>query len=309
MRKIVVIVGPTASGKSDLAVHVAQKCNGEVISADSRQVYRGLNVGTGKITPEEMQRIPHHLLDIVDPGTVFSAHDFVLAGRRAIEDIASRGRIPIVAGGTAFYIDALIGAISLPSQKPNEELRALLEKRSTEELLLEIEDKDPRRASMLTRHDERNNKRRLIRTLEVIDAQGVVPLAKGTPLYDVLWIGIDVPRPLLRERIHARLLSRMQDGMLEEARVLHESGVTYERMDDLGLEYRYLAKVLQGEVAVEDMIPALEAKIWRYAKRQCMYWSRNKKINWFTREPFDAITPLVKTFLKENRDENLPLSA
>src|SRR5580693_2616583 len=130
MQKVLVIVGPTASGKSALAVALAKKFKGEIISADSRQVYRGLNIGTGKITKREMRGVPHHLLDVVSPKKIFTAHDFVTHARRAISNIAKRGKLPIIAGGTGFYIDALVGRIVLPDVPVDEKLRARLEKKS-----------------------------------------------------------------------------------------------------------------------------------------------------------------------------------
>src|SRR3989344_3885695 len=158
-QKVLVIVGPTSSGKSALAVELARTFGGEVISADSRQVYRGLNIGTGKISKREMRGVRHHLLDEVSPHRIFTAHDFVEKGRAAISDIAMRGKLPIIAGGTGFYIDALVGKIALPNVPPNKKLRAQLEKKTAKQLFTMLKKRDPRRAKSIDPH----NKRRLVR--------------------------------------------------------------------------------------------------------------------------------------------------
>ena len=171
--KILVVVGPTASGKTGLAIELAKRFNGEVISADSRQVYRGLDIGTAKTTKEEMDGVPHHLIDVADPKEVYNASDFKQGAEAAIADIVARGKLPIVAGGTFFYVDILLGRVALPDVPPNEQLRKKLEEKSAAELYQELQAKDPRRAAEI----DPQNKRRVIRALEIARELDYVQLA------------------------------------------------------------------------------------------------------------------------------------
>lgn len=274
--KIIVIVGPTASGKSDLAVKIAKEKNGEVISADSRQVYKGLDIGTGKITKKEMKGVPHHLLDVVSPKQTFTVALFKRKAEKAITDIISRGKIPIICGGTGFYIDALVFDMDIPEVPPNKVLREKLEKKSLEQLFKELQKLDPERAEEI----DVKNKVRLVRAIEIAKTIGKTPKIKKSDKYDVEWIGIDWPDEILKERIHTRLIKRIKSGMIKEAQNLHEKGLSYKRMEALGLEYRYLARFLKNEITCEQMISELSTKIWQYAKRQRMWFKRNKDINW-----------------------------
>lgn len=277
-KKLLVIVGPTASGKSDLAVKLAKKHDGEVVSADSRQVYKGLDIGTGKITLEEMQGIPHHLLDVVDPQEQFDVTQFKKLADEAIADIHARGKLPILAGGTGFYIEAVVDGIVPPEVPPNKELREQLEKKGVAELFEELKEKDPKRAKVM----DPENKRRIIRAFEIIDTLGTVPPREKNERFDTTIIGIDVDPDTLKQKIYDRLISRIDAGMIEEAKKLHENGLSRERMDQLGLEYRYLAKHLQGELSKEEMIEVLSHKIWQYAKRQLLWFKRDPRIDWIT---------------------------
>lgn len=277
MQKIIVIVGPTASGKSSLAVKLAKKLKGEVISADSRQVYKGLDIGTGKITKKEMHGVPHHLLDVASPKKVFTANEFVELGRKAIDDIISRGKMPIICGGTGFYIDALLGRIALPAVPPNPKLRAQLAKKTAAQLFAMLTKLDPRRAKDI----DAQNPVRLIRAIEIAKALGNVPASKPEPLpYAIEWIGLKPDEKKLRTKIHKRLHDRMKYGMLREAERLHNAGLSYKRMDQLGLEYRYLALLMQKKIDRAEMLEKLENEIWQYAKRQLTYFKKNPEIEW-----------------------------
>jgi len=294
--KVIAIVGPTASGKTALSITLAQKFNGEVISADSRQVYRGLDLGTGKVTTEEMADVPHHLLDIVDPKTdTYTGADFVRDASTAVADISSRGHLPIIAGGTFFYLDLLRGLRSSAPVPPNETLRAELEQKSTEELSAELTRLDPRRASTI----DHANRRRLIRALEVINTLGHVPetTVADSP-YDMFILGIDVPVDTLNERIYKRIIDRIEQGMIEETNTLHESGVSWERMASFGLEYRSIGSYLQGHLTKDAMIEELAAKTRQFAKRQRLWLKHDKSIIWL---PFpvdtDKAVATVQTFL------------
>ncbi|MBI2612583.1 tRNA (adenosine(37)-N6)-dimethylallyltransferase MiaA [Candidatus Kaiserbacteria bacterium] len=293
-QKILVIIGPTSSGKSALAIELARKFNGEVISADSRQVYKGLNIGTGKITKKEMGSVRHHLLDVAWPKKIFTAQNFVVQGRKAIADIAARGKLPIVAGGTGFYIDTLLGRIALPDVPPNQELRAKLEQKTIKQLFALLKSKDPRRARSIDSH----NKRRLIRALEIVSALGKVPNNDLRGRYSILWIGLSAPIKILEKEILIRLRVRIRGGMVGEARWLHKAGLTYRRMEQLGLEYRALARHLQGKISHDQMVHELNHNIRRYAKRQLTYWKRNRSIHWFNPMRREKICKLVGMWLR-----------
>ena len=264
---ILCIVGPTASGKSSRAVAEARTRGGEVISVDSRQVYRGLDIGTEKISTVEMQGVPHHLIDICSPKERYSAGDFVQDARRLIQEITSRGKVPILAGGTHFYFNALFQGLP-EGVNPNPEFRETLEKFSNEELYARISTVDPRRAQDL----DPQNRRRLIRALEIIASSGIVParqVLNGNHLkqYDVEWIVIDPSRELLVERINTRLKNALAHGLVEEVRRVREE-VGDARLNELGLEYKIIGEFLRGERTEASLLPTLSAKLWQYARRQ-----------------------------------------
>lgn len=259
--KILCVIGPTASGKTARAVSEALTRGGEVISVDSRQVYRSLDIGTEKIRPEEMRGIPHHLIDIREPEEIYSAGDFVHDASCLIEDVTARGKLPILAGGSHFYFDALLHG--LPAETPpNPALRARLEALSDEKLLKHIEEADPERAAAL----DPKNRRRLIRALEIIETHGHVPHRKPLHGYDVEWILLE-PGRKLRERIDARLSEAFERGLVEEVRSVR-ARVGDERLDELGLEYRVIGEFLRGEREEALLMQALSAKLWQYARRQ-----------------------------------------
>ena len=282
MQKVLIIVGPTASGKSALAVHLARRFHGEVISADSRQVYRGLDIGTGKISKREMKGVPHHLLDVASPKHVFSAGDFVRHARKEIDMIYHINRLPIIVGGTGFYIDALVGRVALPEVAPNAALRKRLRGKSASQLFLMLKRADPSRATSMNTPSERNNKVRLIRALEIAAAFDSIPMNDiVSRSYDALWLGIAPSIHALEGRISKRLAERLKRGMVGEAKKLHAAGLSYRRMEELGLEYRSLARHLQGRISKDEMIAEISRDIRRYAKKQLAYWKRNKHIKWF----------------------------
>ncbi len=293
--RIIVILGPTASGKSSLAIHLSQKWNGEIISADSRQVYRGMNLGTGKITKSEMRGIPHHLIDIINPEEQFSVAEYKKFGQKAINSITSKSKIPFVCGGTGLYIDTLLDKISLPEVPPNPKLRKMLEKRTTSELFGMLKKIDASRAKKIDKH----NQVRIIRSIEIVKKLGKVPplWKKNTP-YDVLYIGL-YPKDL-ETRIKKRLLKRIRQGMIAEVNNLHKNGLSWKRMEALGLEYRYVSRYLRNQISKEEMLHQLTGEIIKYAKRQMTWFKANDKIMWFDqniKNNSKQINNLVNKFL------------
>lgn len=283
--KVLVIVGPTASGKSDLAVHLAKKFKGEIISADSRQVYNGLNIGTGKITKKKMQGIPHHLLDVADPKKQFSASQYKDLGSRVLEKIINKNKLPIVVGGTGFYIDILSCSINFPDVAPNQKLRKELAKKDIEELLKLLKGKDPIRAKEV----DQNNKVRIIRAIEIAEVLGSVPKLKPSDSpHEFIYVGLLPEKVDLDKRIYERLIKRLP-GIILEVKNLQKNGMSWKRMHELGLEYRYVSQYVQRKLSKDEMIEKLYREIRHYAKRQMTWFKRNKSIKWFEPSEYKEI--------------------
>lgn len=292
---VIAVVGPTASGKSALAVEIARLVGGEVISADSRQVYMGLDIGTGKVTKSEMRGVPHHLLDVANPKRAMSVVQYERRATRAIRDILKRGKVPIVCGGTGLYVDAVLTSASFPAVPPNAKLRKELERLSPEKLFEKLKKLDPIRAKTI----DAKNPRRLIRAIEIATKLGSVPArTPAVERYDTLYIGLTLGKEELSKRIHTRLLARMRRGMIAEARKLHEQGLSWKRMESLGLEYRFLAQFLQNKISKAEMLELLEIAIRQYSKRQMIWFKRNKNIKWFRPDENKKILKEVRKFLK-----------
>lgn len=268
--KIIVVCGPTSAGKSDKAVELAIQHNGEIISADSRQVYKGLDIGSGKITTEEMKGIKHYLLDVADLKEVFTVEDFVTLGEQAIQEILSKGKLPIICGGTGFYIDALVHSSQFPAVPPNPELRSKLEALSLEQLQNELQELDPERFQNI----DIQNPVRLVRAIEIASVLGKVPPVYKESKYDIEYVYLDLPDEILEKRIYDRIITRLDTGMIDEVKRLYKEGVSYERMKQLGLEYRYIAMHLLNELTYENMISELNTKTWQYAKRQRKWFKK-----------------------------------
>jgi len=302
--KTIVILGPTAVGKTTISIEIAKALDGEVVSADSRQVYRGLDIGSGKVTPSEMNGVPHHLINIANPEEIFSVSDYLHLGRESLNDILTRKKVPVVVGGTGFYIDALLGNISLPNVPADPSLRFQLSGFSLEELNAELQNLDPERTKTI----DTKNPVRLIRAIEIARALGATPQSAPEAPYNVLYIGLTLPLTQLQEKIRTRLLARLELGMLDEAIRLHAHGLSWERMENLGLEYRYMARHLQEHISYEEMVAQLELEIRHYAKRQMTWFKRNKDIQWFTPNTVDGFNPeqkkeilaLTKNFISPN---------
>ncbi|MEK7460043.1 MAG: tRNA (adenosine(37)-N6)-dimethylallyltransferase MiaA [Patescibacteria group bacterium] len=294
-KSLIVILGPTASGKSDLAVEIARMFNGEVVSADSRQVYKGLDIGTGKITKKEMRGILHHLLDVVNPKRRFFLPEYQKQATQAIDEIQKRGKTPILCGGTGFYIQSIVDGIIVPEVPPNEDLRKKLSKKSADELFMMLKKFDPKRAKSI----DAKNPVRLIRAIEIARALGSVPkLSSRPPSYNILQIGIDVERDELKEKITKRLAKRLRIGMVAEATHLHEKGLSWKRMRELGLDYRALADLITKKTNLKEFKEVMLKESMDYAKRQMVWFKRDKKIRWFKLNEKEKIIREVRKFLK-----------
>ena len=275
--KLIVIVGPTATGKSELAVRLAKKFNGSVVSADSRQVYAGMNIGSGKITKKEMHGIPHYLIDVASPRVQFSVARYQKLANTAIDDIRRNGRMPIICGGTGLYIQSIVDGDAIPEVKPDWELRKKLEEKTPSQLFSMLKTLDPRRAKTI----EKSNPRRLIRAIEIIKKTGhAVPEFKKEILpYPVLMIGLKFSRDQISKRISKRLAKRLKSGMIAEIDRLRKS-LSWKRLESFGLEYRFAALYVQKKISKAEMIERIQKESEHYAKRQMTWFGRDRRIKW-----------------------------
>ncbi|MBO4560177.1 MAG: tRNA (adenosine(37)-N6)-dimethylallyltransferase MiaA [Lachnospiraceae bacterium] len=295
MNKLVIIAGTNASGKSGLGIELAQKYGAEIVSADSRQVFKGLDLGSGKVTAEEMKGVPHHLLDVAEPNEFFSLSHYQKLAYAAIDDIHARGGRPFLVGGTGLYVNAVADGYNLNDAEPDPAIRQQVESMSLEELTELIRQKNP---GALERLDLKN-KRRLERAAEKALA------GKGTelpsePRYETLMIGVTWPRDVLYERIRERLDRRLKEGMIEEVENLRANGATDEFLYKLGLEYRYILMYLRGEFADFDAFyDKLFMEIRHLAKEQMTWFRKRTDINWIDmqKEPFEEASRLIDGFL------------
>ena len=292
--KLIAVMGTNASGKSGLGIELAARYGGEVVSADSRQVFRGLDLGSGKITPEEAKGVPHHLIDVCEPGEFFSMADFQRLAYAAIDDILSRGKLPFLVGGTGLYVDAVIDGYELSEIEPDLELRAHLETFETPALYEMLKEKLPD-----TQIDPKN-RNRVMRALERLAADDYHP-GRRSPRYEVLKLGVTWPREILKQRIDERLERRLRQGMIEEVKGLMDAGVSTEFLTKLGLEYRYITEYLLGKWTYDQMLDELARAIKRFAKRQMTWFRKEENLHWLdmSADPIGQATALIDSFLSE----------
>lgn len=291
---LVAIVGPTATGKSEIAIDLAEEFNGEIVSADSRQVYRGMDIGTGKVLTEQQGRIPHYLLDVADPTDTYTVAQYQVAAIEQITDIQERGRLPFLVGGTGLYVQAVVDNLKIPAVPPQPKLRAELQKLSHDKLVDRLKAVEPVDYATI----DIKNRRRIERAIEISEAGGI-PVRemrkRGPILFDVLKIGVVRPGGQLEERIDRRLKERVKRGMVEEVKRLHEQGVTWEKLESFGLEYRRIAEYLQGKLTYEEAMDQLRQDIIKFSKRQMTWFKRDKGIHWVVDD--DEAQQLVSEWL------------
>lgn len=323
--KLLVILGPTASGKSDLAIKIAKLFNGEIISADSRQVYKGMDIGTGKVpisyephsgeftklsilrslallaNAKRARRrgisiyssgIRHHLLDVVDPKEYFSVAQYQKLALEAIKDIQQRSKLPILCGGTGLYISSVVEGWKLPNVPPNAKLRRELEGLNIEQLSQKLRELDPKRATTI----DKNNKHRLIRAIEIATLKGLVPpLIKEMPKWDILILGIKKNKEELKQLIKIRLEKRLKQGMIDEVKKLKKQGITSKRLEDFGLEYHWLNRHLEKKITLLEMKEKLYQDSCHYAKRQMTWFKKIPNVHWISND--EEAIKLISDFL------------
>lgn len=304
MEKVLVIVGPTAVGKTALSVELAKKFNGEIISGDSLQIYKKLDIGTAKISTSEMSGIPHHLIDMIEPTDNYSVADFQKAGRQLITEITERGHLPIIAGGTGLYIQSLLYDYQLGAKEEvvsdvRKKYEELAEKIGKKQLWEYLKEKDPLAAEKI----HWNNQRKVIRALEVFEVTGysiMTPKEKPQCLYEYCMIGLDTDRKLLYQRIDQRVDQMIAAGLVDEARFVYSLG---EIQASQGIGYKELYPYFKGEITLEEAVEQIKQNSRRYAKRQ-LTWFRNRlKAQWFDllEQPKqqEEIERVIKKWLEE----------
>ncbi len=276
MEKLVCIVGTNASGKSALGIELAKLYDADIVSADSRQVYKGLDLGSGKVTEEEMQGVRHYLIDVAQPNDFFSLAHYQRLAYDAIDEIHSKGRKAFLVGGTGLYVNAVADGYDLGDVAPDPAIRRSIEQKTIDELIDLIKQNDPDKLKTL----DLKNKRRLERAAEIALAPGG-KRKENAPRYDTLLLGVTYPRDELYERIKIRLDRRLEQGMIDEVVALREAGATDEFLYKLGLEYRYILMYLRGEFETyEDFYEKLFMEIRHLAKEQMTWFRKRRDITW-----------------------------
>lgn len=301
---MIVIVGPTAVGKSALAIRLAEELNGEIVSADSRQIYRGMDIGTDKPSPEESRLVPHHLIDIISPDEKFTLAIYQEMAYATIDDILERGKIPFLVGGTGQYVWAVVEGWGVPRVEPDEALRCQLYRQAEEESPQALHDRLRQLDQKAAERIDPRNVRRVVRALEVCLKAGQ-PISrlqlKKPPPYRILIIGLTMPRRELYKRIDRRVERMIRAGLVEEVQALIEQGYGYDLPAMSGLGYRQICRCIRGEISLEEALQAIKKDTRRFVHQQYT-WFRldDKRIRWFdvSKEHYEAIKECVLAFLK-----------
>ncbi len=290
---LIVILGPTASGKSTLAVRLAQTCNGEIVSADSRQIYKGMEIGAGTVTKTETKGIPHHLLSFQNPKRPYNAHEYQRAAIAAIRKIARAGKIPLLVGGAGFWIDAVCQNLRFPNAKPDRALRKKLKIKTAQQLFSMLEKLDPEKAKTI----DQRNPHRLMRAIEIAKMLGKhETLQTGPQLFSCLYLGIARDNANLKSKITKRFNRWLKAGFLNEVQALMKKKLSEERFRELGLHYWYAYTYLSNRISRDEFVTQSIVSIWHYAKRQMTWFRRNKNIHWVT--TFREAKKLASQFVK-----------
>lgn len=294
MEKLIIVAGPTASGKSAVAVEMAKRCSGSIISADSMQVYRGMDIGSAKITHEEMQGIPHYLIDIADPDEAWNVVRFQEEAQKAVKEITAAGRLPLVVGGTGFYIQALLYSIDFTQTREDtsyrEELRRLADTEGCEALHRLLAQKDPASAAAI----HPNNVKRVIRALEYArETGGQISDHNASqrlrqPAYDAVYYVLTMNRERLYQRIDARVDAMMEKGLLNEVLRLREAGFSSRDVSMQGLGYKQLLLHLEGTCSLDDAVAQIKLQTRHFAKRQVTWFKREKNVVWINMDDYQT---------------------
>jgi tRNA dimethylallyltransferase len=288
--KLIVILGPTATGKTKLAVQLARTFKGEIVSADSRQVYQGMDIGTGKDL-KDYGHVPHHLIDVAGPKQRFSLAKYQTLAYKAIDNILKRNKTPFLVGGSGLYLQSIIDGYQLTAVKPNFKLRTALNKKSIKQLQILI-----KKYGLKLNQSDFNNKRRLVRAIEIKKSHQEKS-AKLNPKYQCLILGLKFPKEILNQRIDQRLKERLEkQGLIQEVKKLKKQGLSWKKLDDFGLEYRFISQYLQGKLTYEEMFNKLAIAIHQFAKRQITWFKRDKGIIWLASKK--QAEKLIKKFLR-----------
>ncbi len=297
MRKVLVIAGPTAAGKTSFGIRLAELFDGEIISGDSVQVYRGLDIGSAKATSEERAQVPHHLIDIRDPKQSYTVRDFQEEARKAIEDISNRGKLPIIVGGTGLYIKACLYDYVFPDEDEEDEL---YEDLSNEELYEHIRERDPKALEKI----HPNNRKRLLRAYNILVKHGkgiseIKDAQEHRCVYDALFIGLTLDREELYHRVEERVHRMVKEGLIEEIRGLLGSGVSFEDRSMSGIGYKEFRPYFENEATLESCVEAVIRNTKHFVKRQYTWFNHQLPVHWFT-DPEEAKTLITGWMNGEN---------
>ena len=295
---LIVVLGATATGKTKLAVQIANELNGEIISADSRQIYKKMDIGTGKDYNEysiKNHQIKYHLIDILEPQYDYSVYQFQKDFKRAFDQIKLNNKVPILCGGTGLYIESVLLDYALLKASPNLKLRQNLEKKSLDELRTLAGEEFLKN----TNDSEINNKRRIIRFIEKLNQKDQSP-KQIIKIKSPLILGTKFERDVIRKKISIRLLQRLEDGLIEEVKNLIKDGISYERLESIGLEYKFVSYYLKKQITIDELIIKLTTAIQQFAKRQLSWYRRMErrslKINWIENADYNIALDVIRKF-------------
>ena len=282
MKKLLVIVGATATGKSNLAIKIAKKFNGEIISADSRQIYRNLDIGTGKITKQEQKQVKHYMINVASVKKQYTVAQYTQQANKIIKKIWRQQKLPIICGGSPLYVISVIEGLQFPKIKTNPKLRAQLAARLLTDLWQELKKLDPVRADNI----DSNNKRRIIRALEIIytTEKPIQPLKKQPLTSDILILSTQKSKEEIKHLIKTRLDKRLKQGMIKEVKKLKKQNISSKRLYDLGLEYRYINLYLDKKISYQEMYDTLYKKIIDFAKRQLTWFKKFPNVQYINND-------------------------